>query len=386
MLAYIVAVIALVGQHAGSQTSLEQRDADWQNYLRDLSATEGTRVVFDCTPFTPPSSSREPIGLLGLDILAERTNRRRVDVEGIQVFVRKQPTGAKDSSYSVLELMRVFAGLEPAMLANLCTDGILLSDLSDDQARTVLLALPIEPEDCLRAARSQRLRIALDLSAEYEFQDPATGKMHTGLLLGDRFGKWMLDARKEAGSPSSSEQSRVFSARAPKPPSDGELDFGDGTILTMSEILERASKAFAVSYFIDSRLDRSKYFFSGNFTRERFETTMRHLSYVIPMTEGVPFKDAPDYLESARMISQALAQNATPYNKDGQLASVHRSLQGAELAATSRSFNNIIKGLGLAARDFNVLLKPVVSVAVYLPSDDTNGQVAFRLNLGQLGS
>lgn len=76
---------------------------------------------------------------------------------------------------------------------------------------------------------------------------------------------------------------------APYQPSpSGELDFAEGEMLTLGEIVEKARTTFKIGYLLDRRLASSLVFIMGSFDRETFEHVMRKLQ---PVARGCSTRD-----------------------------------------------------------------------------------------------
>jgi hypothetical protein len=381
----ILALTIGLHQSPSAQEREKQHEEAWVKYLTSLAKQERVQIVFDCTPVLAPSPTAESLGTFGLDVLARRTNRQRIEIEGVQVFVRKQPTGKEETSNSILEVLNVLGSLEPDQLRKLCTDGLDISELQQDQRASLLLALPIDPADCNRAIKGEPFKIALDLYASYEFQSPISGNTEHGTLSSNRFGGWM--ARHASGITAARPESEAgsrFPALSP-PATDGDLDFGEGSIMTLREANERASKQFDTHYFIDGRLAASKYFFSGKFTESRYEDTVNALSEVIPLTSTRPPGQLASHRDSVRALKTALEENRTPYSNDGRFATNNRSLNASELALASGTFAAQMRSLNLSGQDFRVSLVPELSLSVFMPASESGKLVAFSLILGKLG-
>ena len=378
--------LTIIVQHAPIASQVDEHDAVWSKYLSELCKRESVQIAFDCTPSLPPESGDEVLGGFGLDILAERSNRARVNIEGVQVFVRKQPASNRDLSSTTLQLLQTLAAIEDQSLIQLCKDGLDIGGLSVDQMRSLLLALPLAPVDCIRVAKGERLRVALDLSADYVFVNSDTGKIHRGSLYGDRFAKWMFDVRHQPVDSVLKDLPISLVEAVQAPPQDGLLDFGGGTVMTLGSAVARAAKSFGCRYFFDSRLRESKYFFSGRFTQQRFEQTVRALTKMIPLTDALPPESAPEYLDIVRKLKNALAKSTTPYNREGQLALLQRQVPSTQLAGASRAFASILSQVGLGSTEFNVELRPVLGLSVFMPPSNGHEMVGFRLILTELGN
>jgi len=83
-------------------------------------------------------------------------------------------------------------------------------------------------------------------------------------------------------------QEKKPSTEPPKPisldkPAGGALKFGDGEILTLLELVKRASDAFHVPYSADARIGDNRYFLSGSYNKEDFEKAMAAVTTVPPV-------------------------------------------------------------------------------------------------------
>ena len=385
MISLTLATLTLLQTATSQEAQASEHEKRWTAYLRSLVKDEQTQLVFDFTPMPVPDQPEEHLGLFGLDVLARRANRVRIEIDGVQVFARKQPTGSREINSNAMQLLALLSSLDADTLRRLCTDGMKLSELPVSQMRDVLLSLPLSPADCVRAAKGENLKIALDLFADFTFKVKDTGEVKSGKLYTDRFGRWISEASK-AGAENASTIPTALVQAPPKPPDDGELDFGEGSILKLDDVIKKAALAFGKRYFCDSRLSESKYFFSGKFTVERFEKTMKELCRVIPLTEAVPPEAVPSYLDYARDIRKAFADNPAVYSREGLLATMQPNLSSSTLAAASLPFAQMLKQWNLDGSEFQVSLSPELALAVFMPGSEAGGQVAFRLEIGKLGN
>jgi hypothetical protein len=65
---------------------------------------------------------------------------------------------------------------------------------------------------------------------------------------------------------------------------DGAVDFGDGEILTLHDVITKAERALGVRMWFDGRLSQTRLFLSGTFTEKRLLAVLTCVTEPFPVT------------------------------------------------------------------------------------------------------
>ena len=387
-LGLIIFAYASMLNPASTHTITSDQKQEWSDVLSEVSSQLSVSIAFDIGTSPSPDKSLWTMGELGLDKLAQDALRTRQEVEGVQVFVRRQPNDQGNLSTFSQRLLGILRNLKGSSLKKLLNEGLNVGDLSEDEARELLVSLPMNMmnmRELNRAARGGGLKIALDIDARYNFMNPKTNRQVRGQLSsGGRFGKWFGEARTETHADLSPEVPAHWVGQTDPSPDDGDLDFGKGRILSLEDLVKEASGAFDARYFFDRRLKDSTYFFSGRYTQERFKKVIDSLMKPVPLTETIVPEFELSLNDLRSRIKSILMDTKLPYSNSGKFAFDNRSILSDELMFDGQ-FAQIIRHMGLGSTSIDVTLRPVMYLAVFMAGETTEKHVAFRLSLGELG-
>lgn len=294
-LSLLIALIAALGFAQSKETppdteqlkreALEKHEAErkvaWRDALRELGKIEKTAIVFDVrTDVAPPVGLTSPIGREGLTLIADVYARQYQEIRGVQVFKRNlTASGRPMTSNPAASLANFVAGMPKDLVQRMTGDGLPLSLVPAEKRWYLSLLLGEYPamNAGTTAQDYSNTYIQLKAAPAYDHEDPSQpGKVYKNRSIHSR-------SRQE--DLSSEEAQRILAGssglgQAPpyQPLPSGELDFAEGEMLTLGEIVEKARTTFKIGYLLDRRLASSLVFIMGSFDRETFEHVMRDFS------------------------------------------------------------------------------------------------------------
>ncbi len=303
MSALLLAVALLTGQDPVGKADTERKDLE--KYLQSYASAESVSLFIDLPKEVKSMRVARPKqGMWSMIYLSAMLQREWRSTEQVQVFARRQrtqPSLAMDAQLDVLQILNKLSDddLEQAM-----GEGINFGKLAPQDRAKILgrsynwpgltqTSLYDFPEETFEAFQDPASRTRLQLKGLHKYV--ATGPN----------GK-----RVEAYSSSSIDFNTDHSPYAePRPvtqdsislepaPADGELDFSKGEIVTVRELLTRASVTFKRQYRVDERTFENEIFVCGKFTRERFEAC----SKVVLALEPFRTVELSDELETLRKL------------------------------------------------------------------------------------
>lgn len=255
---HVVSLVALL--------VLVQTPADlsaWSDLLTDYAKTEQACLVVDIDATRRPGRYviDGPSGEIGLDRLGVALGRSWVNVDGAYVFRRRAETGdliSKSARRHTLDLLRPMGVLD---LDAMRRGTFALTSLSGEQQRSVrhvVSSLGDGVGDSMVAQYHDRIRMRLVLETTLTAQ----GRTSQGTAV--------LELPIEGQTTQGTDPVRTVESYPPLiAPTEGGLDFGTGTIMTLRDIALRARATLDVSMEYDGRLGNSLYFVSGRFTARR---------------------------------------------------------------------------------------------------------------------
>jgi hypothetical protein len=96
------------------------------------------------------------------------------------------------------------------------------------------------------------------------------------------------------------------------PQSEGELDFQQGSILTMVELANKACDQFSFGYGMDYRVGTSPLFVKGKFTKERIMAALKALGAGPTLVVKPSLTDDQLYSLKRRVLTECLSVHANP--------------------------------------------------------------------------
>lgn len=281
--AFLLAVCASsisLAQHGSDQESRQptRTKIPIEDRLRQLVEVEDATTFIDvgAMSYVPEWPSR--LGVEGMKLLAAELRRDWKQVDGIQVFLR--PRGPETlTGYRSFKAAGIFLeSLSGSQIKSLLSGELLASDLPKDIVSQLLL----ETTGITLGAKFRLLEdqpnVRLGMVADSE------------LTVKDRDGRIVKTVIQRPNPP------RKFGKPELKPvevvpldaPVGGDLDFGEGRLLTLVELLVKAKETFGADYYYDQRLAETQFFLSGTFGKEQFDRVLAmhtDIPPVQPMSE-----------------------------------------------------------------------------------------------------
>jgi hypothetical protein len=265
--------------------ALEKHEAErktaWRDALRELGKTEKTAIVFDVrTDVVPPLGLSSPIGREGLALIADAYARQYQEIRGVQVFKRNLTAAGRPMTFNpAASLANFLAGMPQDLVHRMTEDGLPLSQVPHEKRWYLSLLRGEYPAMNAGTAAKDYSNTFIQLKAVpgYDYEDPnEKGKFITNRPVRPR------EVRDEL---STDEAEKILAGSHPlengapyQPPPTGDLDFSEGEIMTLGEIVDKARATFEIGYLLDRRLASSLVFIMGSFDRETFEHVIRDFS------------------------------------------------------------------------------------------------------------
>jgi hypothetical protein len=247
--------------------ALQRKTKVWQICLSALTKRENAALLFDVDPDAIPPTLRidKPFGVETMKAMGRSCRRVWKQVGGVQTFSRVDvPRGADQvaAAFSWIE------SLGDDQFKQLASSSMQLSDL-DDQARDLIGDLAGWDPDVSLAlvGQSSATQVRLVVRPMLIVTDPQTGAKNE------------LEIPSRPGRTSQ----KAHLADTPQPlatPATGPLKFGQGVVLDLTTLMERAGKVFGVQYAVDGRILHNAYFISGSYDRESFEQAIGRVTTV----------------------------------------------------------------------------------------------------------
>lgn len=294
-LSLLIIMISCLGLAQGKETppdterlkreALEQHEAErktaWRDALRVLGKTEKIAIVFDVrTDVAPPFGVTSPIGREGLALIADAYARQYQEIQGVQVFKRNLTAAGRPMTFNpAASLANFLAGMPQDLVLRMTGDGLPLSLVPAEKRWYLSLLLGEYPAMNAGPAAKDYSNTFIQLKAEpgFDYEDPTEkGKFITNRPVQQR------EIREDL---SADEVERILAGSAPlqmgtpyQQSPVGDLDFSEGELMTLGELVEKARTKFEVGYLLDRRLASSLVFIMGSFDRETFEHVIRDFS------------------------------------------------------------------------------------------------------------
>lgn len=321
MIVTTIIASALIAQVGGTDSpkGLEELEHALQGYVK----LENVSVFMDVEEsMRIPDVPKKRDGGWSMVYLAGFVDREWSEIEGVQVFgrrARNQPTIYQEAQ---LDVLRIMNSLSDSDLHDALNDGMSLGRLPvRDVAELLGITFnwkgviqstfnshPRETFDAIKGDLAQTSMRLMPME-KYVIYDDSGRKREVYnnenlVLLSMDIGAYV--------APEMTRNQSVALAVAPAPV-DGELNFGEGEIVSVRELLSQSSKVFKTRFRIDPRLYDNYIFVSGSYTKERFETCMDRIMNIEPfhaVTESIQLLDLLDKLASRlHALDESLYEN-----------------------------------------------------------------------------
>ncbi|HET6384642.1 MAG TPA: hypothetical protein VFJ58_14710 [Armatimonadota bacterium] len=264
----------------------------WIAALQTFCKAQGVVLFYDVDPSSqdiPFVDTNSFHGAAAMRALALMGGREWTDVKGLQIFARPvRPRPEQNTRAFDQFAVGWLKNLPPDQMSALVEGKTRFSDIDPEmQSRLLALAAHSIPGVALAMlSHPDEVPMRLQFQPMIVWSDPKTGSKHSRLLSVQED---PLQLTAPAAAPDDSQPAQPAAPPNLGRPARGPLDFGAGTLLTLDEIMARASKAFGVNYSYDHRLGQSWYFVNGKLDQDTFERAIALLTTVSPA------KRAPTY-------------------------------------------------------------------------------------------
>jgi len=280
---------------------LSMRQKYWFDALSFVAKTEHTPLFFDVDLDSNPPyfDYKGAKGASAMKMLARATNHRWRQIQGIQTFDRVSVLDLHDINNEAFFQGRALDWLQTLSHDEIdrLIDGKMSLGEIDPQfydSLTNLMMFMHPHMASLLMDPDRSFGVELYMEPILEFTNAKTGQRSwTNLtVLQPKVTIPKGAGRAGSGQPTTEIMRPAFQNYSPLEASDpnGTLDFGGGSVLQLSEILDKAARAFKVRYYqVDHRVSGNWYFISGRYTQPEFDAA------VAAVTEISPPTPEPDY-------------------------------------------------------------------------------------------
>ena len=289
-----VLVLAALSQQADPNSQA------WLSVLRTVARVERASLCVDVDESDRPAALlyERPDGERGLDRVAVALGRSRSVVEGVHVFGRRMVTddlrrfSAHEHAMGFLKSLGV---TETSRLSQGTLEFSSLPSSLQARLRYAIATLGSGLGDSMLAQYPDRIGMRL------VFEPVATVKAQTndGIVT-----LMLLPERTPVPVPLATQIRDLDPLGRPM---DGALDFEDGSILNLQEIMDRAEITFGKAFSYDRRLSQTRYFVSGAFTESRLLKVIEAVTAPMPVEPLYPFVAADFADDKLNLVTMAFA-------------------------------------------------------------------------------
>lgn len=293
---------------------------DWQTMLRKVTQVEKISLLVDVDPSRKPGvlSYDKASGMSGLERLAAATQRSVFSVESVYVLRRKPEVDDVRFHTPHQHVMAFLTSLGATDTMKLCDAKLDISSVPPTLQRRLKYALSMLGNglgDSILANYPERIGMRL----VYEPLATADSRTGDGPVTLNLTGQ-SPDVPYPDAQPAPVRQLGRLQ--------DGEVDFQDGGVYTLSEIVERAQRTFGHPLLYDQRLAGSQVFISGTYTEERLRRALDAVLEPFPVTPN-PQGFTPESFEAEKR----------------QVINLAFGLMGNEkIGLSDLTYNNLITG------------------------------------------
>lgn len=278
------------------QPPSESKAQIWAAALRKAFAKEDVSVFMD-VDLSLPAPDLDKCSFAGgqrMKVIAALTQTSWKQLNNVQLFDGPKYdgpiVGARDSEKGIAWLLALS---EPDLKA-MVGEGLRFEDVPS-QSQAYLAGLvngQLPPMAALLASAPQNVEITLSVQPTIVVKKPGGGERTIPIVTnrnhptGITPDPLLIDAPKTETIPL-------------EPGPQGSLDFGEGDVLQLREILTKVQKAFGRRYVVDHRLAESYYFVKGSFDNESFASCLEQLGKVQPPKPASTPEEARNILKAA---------------------------------------------------------------------------------------
>lgn len=255
--------------------------------LRAILAEVRRPVMIDLDPALQVSDMLEPVkDVRSLQMLAIGMKRSMREADGCFVFPR---TGLYDEAargWAWTPLSQFLKSLSPEARTKLMEGGLSLNELPERDQIPVIKALALTANSAMDMNENWgSVKLQLSLSTDYACFDETGKKIWNGSIQGKEKPRFYFE---DTGDRPGEKVSILPIA----PPKDG-LDFGEGRVCTILELIHEAAAKLSLHITVDQRLYSSLVFVKGSFDKKHFLESLEIIAETKPLSSA-------DGLASAR--------------------------------------------------------------------------------------
>jgi hypothetical protein len=240
---------------------IEELRNEWAPRLTKICEVEG----IDAMVFTLASPEYFPVwekphGVVGMRLLASATDTFWEQIDGVQVF---SAVGERETAFGVT-FLDALSALGPADIERMANGKGTLEMFGP---RMDAVAEKVAVDSAMAQVlleRGSSASVAVQFYPHIRYRDPASGQVKRMGLASQGESEPFFTPEKEG-------QPLYPYLPLDKPSGRGDLDFGEGKVMTLLDLNQAARKAFGAEYYIDGRLAQTPLFVRGRMDQATFE-------------------------------------------------------------------------------------------------------------------
>jgi hypothetical protein len=306
------------------ETDAKQRIARWEKSLSELSKRENATIfmALDTSGDPPNMKCEKPYGEAAMKALSMATRTQWKQMYGVQTFSLMPLSKIRERTAAALDWI---ATLPDPAFRRLCSGKTKLSEIDSDGQDLMLELAAFEPDVAFALLdHADSIIMQVQICPKVRYAGPIAGAIKEVSIGGYSLHDYPVP-HPDGIAPTVLE-------RSPR----GPLKFGDGIVLTLRELAERARSTFGLIYEYDWRIADSRYFLCGSFDKFSFEKALdvvTNVPRVLPRRPGSPDMSADLALLRARM-----RQTGPPKIDVSQLRMMIRVSSSADIDLINQQF------------------------------------------------
>ena len=312
----------------------------WERRLAQFAVKEHATMFFDVpdSQFCPIAFFSKPFGIDGMKAMAVATSHNWKQIAGIQAFSRISLT--QDWNQYQHDLFAWIESMDQQSFRDLIDGNLFLGQLDDSTAETVRNFAGTIPElNFALLENVESTKVAVDVAPRFTFKDSKTGEMRTVELSLRQYPGGL--SRPNESKPPKLPARQITVLDKPVP---GKLDFGTGSVMSLTEIIKRASETFGVRYDLDGRIAKNHYFVCGEYAEDKFAEALEYLTAVPAvkphkvlgdLSSDVAFLKARMKAANAGKVDITWLREGIPHSSSQELATLNDKYGKSEMLDTS---------------------------------------------------
>lgn len=263
------------------ERGLPEKRLTWQKALSAVGVKEGRPMVVDLRyglkNLPPYMSITEPHGAATMRALARAIRRTWKQSNGVQIFMLGK--NFFDRDYSDLESVATWiASLNSTDRKQLLAGETNLARVKPEIREKILNLISDRDLHFALLEKSRRVGLHLRFDPTLEYAQPHIPNLNIPPELAGVSVSVSLLAFSNQEEKIPEQDSEPIELESLQEAAPGVLDFGNGVILTLHEMLEKAAVSFKIPYSVEKRSPDNLYFISGQFSQRSFEKVLQELN------------------------------------------------------------------------------------------------------------